>query len=297
MENSLSDRVILNHEDIVLLDKEIGRGSYGKVFAVKYRGLVCAAKEIHSILLDVPKDDKESIIQSFLQECYHCSELRHPNIVQFMGVYYGNPNSQLPVMVMELMSTNLTSLIEKRKDIEMKTKISILHDVSLGLSYLHGQKEAIVHRDLSSNNVLLTTHMVAKISDLGVAKSLKTSTDSRKTRSRLTQLPGTLDFMAPETFGDNPIYGTPIDVFSFAGISLHLICGEWPTPTQQVQMDSKTGLLVAFSEVERRQKYFDKVDGKFSTTFKPLLKSCLNNDPSRRPLITTVSEKIENLKV
>ena len=62
-------------------------------------------------------------------------------------------------------------------------------------------------------------------------------------------------------------------------------------------MDSKTGSLVAFTEVERRQKYFDNMGGKISTVFKPLLKSCLDNDPSRRPLITTVSEKIEKLKV
>lgn len=298
MENSLSERVIL--KDVVPLNKEIGRGSYGKVFTVKYCGLVCAAKEIHSILLDVHDDVKELVIQSFFQECNHCSELRHPNIVQFMGVYYGDSNTQqpnLPIMVMELMDDSLTSLIEKQKGIEIKSKVSILHDVSLGLSYLHGQKVPIVHRDLSSNNILLTVHMVAKISDLGVAKALKHTTDSRKTRSRLTQLPGTLDFMAPETLYDNPRYGTPIDVFSFAGIALHLFCEEWPTPTQQVQMDSKTGTLVAFTEVDRRQKYFDKMGGKVSVAFKPLLKSCLDNDPSQRPLITSVSEKIEMLKV
>jgi len=299
---SLSKRVIL--KDVVPLNKEIGRGSYGRVFAVKYCGLVCAAKEIHSILLDVEDELRESVIQSFLQECYHCSELRHPNIVQFMGVYYddcdqNDQHSKLPIMVMELMDNSLTSLVEKQKGIEMKTKISILHDVSLGLSYLHGQDEPIVHRDLSPNNILLTAHMVAKISDLGVAKISKASasTGSKKSRSKLTQVPGTVDFMAPETFEDNPTYGTPIDVFSFAGIGLHLICEEWPRPTQQVQMDSKTGSLVAFTEVERRQKYFDNMGGKISTVFKPLLKSCLDNDPSRRPLITTVSEKIEKLKV
>ena len=108
---------------------------------------------------------------------------------------------------------------------------------------------------------------------------------------------GTLDFMAPETFYDNPTYDTSIDVFSFAGIALHLICEEWPTPTQLTQMDPKTGKLIAFTEVERRQKYFDKMGDKISTALKPILMSCLDNDPSHRPSITTVSEKIELLKV
>ena len=297
MANNWLERVVI--KNVVPLNKDLGRGSYGKVFAVKYCGSRCAAKEIHSILLETQDDARESIIRSFLRECYHCSELRHPNIVQFMGVYFGGSdgNSNLPVMVMEMMDQSLTSLVEKRNGIEIKVKISILHDVSLGLNYLHGQDEPIVHRDLSPNNVLLTTHMVAKISDLGIARVLKSHNDSRKTKSKLTKVPGTLHFMPPETFNDNPTYDTSIDVFSYAGITLHLICEEWPTPTNATKFDAKTGRLMAFTEVERRQKYFDKISGKLSAALKPLLKSCLDNDPSRRPPITAVSEQIELLKV
>ena len=69
MENSLSERVVL--KNVVPLNKEIGRGSYGRVFTVKYFGLVCAAKEIHSILLNVQDDVRDSVIRSFLRECYH----------------------------------------------------------------------------------------------------------------------------------------------------------------------------------------------------------------------------------
>ena len=96
---------------------------------------------------------------------------------------------------MELMDTGLTSFIEKnRSKITMNTKLSILHDVSLGLSYLHGRRPAVIHRDLSSNNVLLSKgHLVAKISDLGMAKMIRA--DSKQTRSRLTTAPGTLHFM------------------------------------------------------------------------------------------------------
>ena len=289
------ERVVL--KNVVPLNKDLGCGSYGKVFTVKYCGLICAAKEIHSILLEAQDEARESVIRSFLRECYHCSELRHPNIVQFMGVYFGSNGSNLPIMVMELMDQSLTSLVEKQKRIEMKVKMSILHDVSLGLSYLHGQDEPIIHRDLSPNNILLTAQMIAKISDLGIARALKTNSDTRKTRNKFTQVPGTLDFMAPETFYDNPTYDTSIDVFSFAGIALHLMCEEWPSPTHPTQIDTKTGKLVAFTEVERRRKYFDKMNGKISTALKPLLVSCLDNDPSQRPAITTVSENIELLKV
>ena len=298
LESSLFKRVIL--KNVVPLNKEIGRGSYGRIFTVKYVGLLCAAKEIHSILLEADEESREAVIRSFLRECYHCSELRHPNIVQFIGVYYKDDSSDdepsLPIMVMELMDQSLTSLVEKKKGIEMKVKMSILHDVSLGLSYLHSQDEPIVHRDLSPNNILLTNHIVAKISDLGIAMVLKSHSEATNTK-KLTKVPGTQDFMAPETFSDDPSYDTSIDVFSYAGIALHVVCEEWPRPTQQTKLDSKTGILSAFTEVERRQKYFDKMSGKVSTALKPLLKCCLNNNPLKRPSITSVSEKIESLKV
>ena len=297
MTSNWFERVVL--KNVVPLNKDLGRGSYGKVFTVKYCGLICAAKEIHSVLLEVQDDVRESVIRGFLWECCRYSELRHPNIVQFMGVYYGSngDESNLPIMVMELMDQSLTSLVKKQKHIEMKVKMSILHDVSLGLSYLHSQDEPIVHCNLSPNNVLLTAHMVAKISDLGIARVLKLHTDTTRARSIFTQVPGTLDFMAPETFYDNPTYNTSIDVFSFAGIALHLICEEWPSPTHPTQIDTKTGKLVAFTEVERRRKYLDKMNSKISTVLKPLLENCLDNDPSLRPAITAVSENIELVKV
>ena len=92
----------------------------------------------------------------------------------------------------------------------METKLFILHDVSLGLSYLHGHHPAIIHRDLSSNNVLLTRNLTAKIGDLGMAKMIRAS---KQTKSRFTRAPGTVDFMPPEALVEDPDYGTPVDVF------------------------------------------------------------------------------------
>ena len=119
---------------VVPIDKELGRGAYGKVFGVKYCGLVCAAKEIHPILIEgVSPAEKKTIIDNFIRECHHCSVIRHPNIVQFLGVYYSSKNSNLPIMVMELMDSSLTAFVNNNQSkITTKTKISILYDVSLG---------------------------------------------------------------------------------------------------------------------------------------------------------------------
>ena len=126
--------------------------------------------------------------------------------------------------------------------------------MSVGPCYLYNHDPPIVHRDLSPNIILLTAHHVAKISDLGVAKVIKA--DSRKT---MTKAPGTVDFMPPESLADDPVYGPPMDVFSFAGIILHTFNQQWPRPTQPVQFDPKTRKRIALSEVERRQQYLNDV--------------------------------------
>ena len=248
---------------VVPIGQELGRGAYGRVFTVKYSGEVCAAKEIHPLLIDegVSPEEREAIKRDFVRECLCCSTICHRNIVKFKGVYYSSqsPVTTLPVMVMELMHTSLNSFIEKnRSNIEMAAKISILCDVSNGLNFLHTRKPTVMHRDLSSNNVMLTNKLVAKIGDLGVAKVVRA--DSTKTRSKLTTAPGTLHFMPPEALDEvNPVYGTPIDVFSFAGIALHLFSEEWPTPSAPKIRDPSTSELVALSEAGRRQKYLDKM--------------------------------------
>ena len=287
----------LTLENIIPQNKELGHGAYGKVFTVNYLGLPCAAKEIHSLLLyGVSPEEKKAIKDGFIRECYHSSLIRHPNIVQFMGVYY-TEQSDLPIMIMELMETSLTSFIENNQSkIALKTKLSILHDVSLGLSYLHGRRPAVIHRDLSSNNVLLSKgHLVVKISDLGTAKMIRA--DSKQTKSRLTTAPGTLHFMPPEALDEeDPIYGTPVDVFSFGGIALHLFSEKWPTPSGHKKRDPTTKKIVSLSEVERRQQYLDTMTVE-APVLKEMVMKCLDDDPEQRPLIQEVSEMIKSLNV
>ena len=291
-------RLTLTTEVTSLNAEELGRGAYGKVFKVKYKGIVYAAKEIHALLIECAVlDEKQRIKNDFLRECYNCSTLRHSNIVEFVGIYYSKKNSFLPVMVMELMGMSLTKYV-KQSNITMQMKISILNNVASGLSYLHTRNPPVVHRDLSPNNILMSLkhNLVAKISDLGVAKIVKA--DCKATRSMLTKVPGTIDFMPPECLVDNPAYDTSLDVFSYAGIVLHVINQEWPTPTALVSQDPQTGNPIAHNEVKRRQVYIDKMkDRDKAKVLQPLVKECLKNIASERPLISDVLKRLEQLSV
>ena len=284
----------LTFTGVTSLDEELGRGAYGKVFKVKYCSMIYAAKEIHSLLVDAANpEEKQKIKYSFLRECYHCSSLRHPNVVRFIGVYYPERDSLLPVMLMELMDDSLTNYV-KKPNIGMKRKASILYDVSLGLSYLHGYDPPIIHRDLSPNNILMSRDSVAKISDLGVAKVVRA--DSKATQTMLTKAPGTMDFMPPEALEDHPVYGTSLDIFSYGGIVLHVVNQEWPTPTKATEYNARTGRVTGFNEVERRQRHIDKMTGG-AEALKPLVKACLHNNPTKRPVMPAVFKMLEPLKV
>ena len=128
--NELKDVTL---KGVVPLNEELGRGAYGTVFTVKYGGVVCAAKKIHPILTDnVSPEQRKGIKDDFIKECLHCNSIRHPNVVQFLGVYYPSGGTSIPVMVMELMSTSLAKFIDNNKSkIAFGKKISILHDVRI----------------------------------------------------------------------------------------------------------------------------------------------------------------------
>ena len=212
-------------------------------------------------------------------------------IVTSLGVYYPAMDQyRLPVMVMEKMQHSLRGLVENYDNIPLNVKLSILDEVCLGLRYLHSRNPPIVHRDLTPNNILMSYRLEAKITDLGVAKVVRS--DNQKT---MTKLPGTPDFMPPEVLGTRPVYGPSLDVFSYGGVILNVTTQLWPQPTGLVEFNPDTGRSELVSEVKRRQQYLDKMTGG-AAYLKPLVISCLDDNPNSRPPLTQVSMTIKRAK-
>ena len=211
--------------------------------------------------------------------------------VTSLGVYYPAMDQyRLPVMVMEKMQHSLRGLVEKYDNIPLNVKLSILDEVCLGLRYLHSRNPPIVHRDLTPNNILLSYRLEAKITDLGVAKVMKT--DKQNT---MTKLPGTPDFMPPEALSKRPVYGPSLDVFSYGGVVLNVITQLWPEPTDRNQLNPDTNVWEVVSELKRRQEYLDKMTGG-AADLKPLVISCLDDNPNIRPPVVQVSMTIKKVK-
>ena len=285
-------------------DQTLGVGSYGKVCKAKCDDLLCAAKLIHETLFDpiahqqvAPKREHRLPMRRFEQECEFLSTIRHPNIVQYLGIYQ-DPDTGLPALLMELMDDSLTHFLESSpRPIPYYIQVNICHDITLALSFLHSND--IVHRDLSSNNVLLISNVRAKVTDFGMARL--GDQNPQATKLTFTMCPGTDVYMPPEAVQDKPVYTEKIDCFSFGVITLQILTRQFPNPgdrRKEVQIDHPglpSGMVeIRIPERERRQNHISEINPNHSLLQVAL--GCLKDRDVERPSSQQLCERVAALK-
>ena len=284
-----------------LTERELGHGSYAAVLEVEYRGLKCAGKKLYRVLYEQGVGDA---VRRFEEECRLLSQVRHPNIVQLLGVYFeeGAPEEEeepeaarnltrVPILVMEYLPTTLAECIDRYGVLRKEINYSALRDVALGLYYLHSNLPPIIHRDLSANNVLLTPNMTAKISDLGVAKILNLTPLQV---SRMTRAPGTLAYMPPEAIMENPRYTTRIDEFSYGILMIHVFSGRWPIPQcAATRTDPQSNRLLPVSEADRRDEYLQQIG--LNHPLMGLIRRCISNNPGERASASDIAQQMSQI--
>ena len=275
-------------------DSELGVGSYGAVYKAKCDDLVCAAKVLHRALFQTNDPGARDVLSRFQQECRFLSQIRHPHIVQYLGMCR-DPEFQLPVLLMELLDESLTKYLERSKvPLPYHVEINIAHDVALALAFLHSKD--IVHRDLSSNNVLLIAGQRAKVTDFGMSKLVDARSALRRT---LTHCPGTEVYMPPEALKEPPTYTKKIDCFSFGPLAIQIMTRLYPNPgprTHQVDdPQSPTGTAERpVLEEERRSTHISLIDRDHALL--PIVMQCLKYDHSHRPTSAQLCMHIGELK-
>ena len=158
-----------------------------------------------------------------LHECVLLSEICHPNIARFIGVSVVGNNASL---VMEYIPFTLTKCLEAYLDFPVPFKYRILRDVCHALAFLHGQTPSLIHRDLSTNNIMLTLDMSAKIIDVGSAICPGT----RNATGWMSAWPGALVCMPPEAKKIEAFYDQKLDIFSLGIVMIHVLAQKWPIP-------------------------------------------------------------------
>ena len=239
----------IDQEHLKITEHVLGRGAYGEVRVGIYQGTRVAVKKIHEVILS------GYYHELFEREMKIASRVRHPNLVLFIGaVTTGNLT-----IVSELMETSLRKVMEAEKLKAIDT-CPISKDVACALVYLHSLPDPIVHRDVSSANVLLNAKKdgwQAKLGDFGSANFLA------KLR---TISPGCIAYAAPEA-GDPRQQGPKMDVYSFGVLLLEMCIGKF---IDHYTLESTKVAMVTWSDPSKKSL------GEWS-------KRCMERDPDKRP--------------
>ena len=284
----MSEHLQADGQELLLFrDECLGSGAYGMVCKAKLGELPCAAKLLHRVLFH------PTIQRRFEQECQLLQNMRHPNVVQYLGIAH-EPRSHLPILLMELLDGNLTDFLECSDEaLPYHLQVNLWHDIALALTYLHSKH--IIHRDLSGNNVLLIAGSRAKVSDFGM--SMLTEVDV--TKSRLTHCPGNAAYMSPEAMIEPPTYSEKLDVFSSGVIAVQIITQQFPDPTSSMMRrddpKSPTGFsLTPVSELQRRRNHIVLIDPNHPML--PVIQNCLRDRERERPSARQLCHQLVTLK-
>ncbi|XP_076928544.1 MDIS1-interacting receptor like kinase 2-like [Bidens hawaiensis] len=196
----------------------VGVGGYGTVYKAEMSSEVFAVKKIHA-----PEDGEVQNLKSFENEIRALTEIRHQNIVKLYGYC---SHSRYSFLVYEFLSGgSLRSVLNHKEqaiEFDWKKRVMAVKSIAKALSYMHHEcSQPIIHRDLSSNNVLFDSDWAAHVSDFGTAKLLKSDS------SNWTSFAGTFGYIAPELAYTMEV-NEKCDVYSFGVVTLEIIMGKHP---------------------------------------------------------------------
>ena len=252
---------VVGREEVIMTQEALGKGSYGKVKVAVFRGLRVAAKTLHKIII------AEYTRDLFSREMDIASKVRHPNLVQFIGA----TTVGTPIILMELVATSLYNELQK-KTMTQSQILCISCDVASALNYLHLWKpDPIIHRDISSPNVLLEPSVgdsfKAKVTDYGAANLQQLAK---------TDMPGNPAYASPESrYPDD--HSPAMDVYSYSVLLMEMILCCPPAMT-----------------VAKREEQASHVSW---PPMSSLIQRCLNRDRHCRPTMTQILDQLKELNV
>ncbi|KAL6327616.1 hypothetical protein AAG906_022029 [Vitis piasezkii] len=254
----------------------IGTGGYGNVYKAELpTGRVVAVKKLHST-----QDGEMADLKAFKSEIHALADIRHRNIVKLYGFCSCSENSFLVYEFMEKGSLrNILSNKEEATEFDWVLRLNVVKGMAEALSYMHHDcSPPLIHRDISSNNVLLDLEYVAHVSDFGTARLLKSDS------SNWTSFAGTFGYIAPEL-----AYGSKVDnktdVYSFGVVTLEAIFGKHPG-------ELISSLFSSDPQIDQRlSPPMNQVAEEVVVAVKLAL-ACLHANPQSRPTMRQVCQAL-----
>ncbi|XP_056169869.1 MDIS1-interacting receptor like kinase 2-like [Syzygium oleosum] len=278
------------YEDIINATEDfdlkycIGTGGYGSVYRVRLpNGKVVALKKLHRLEAEDPSFDK-----SFRNEVKHLTEVRHKSIIKLHGFCL---HRRCMFLVYEYMERG-SLFCALRDDVEAveldwSKRVDLVWDTAHALSYMHHDcARPIVHRDVSSNNILLNSKMQAFVSDFGTARLLDPDSSSNFTAN----ITGTYGYIAPE-LAYTLVVNEKCDTYSFGVVAVETMMGEHPGDIVSTLWTSCGEDIMLHNILDPRLPYpRENSVARSIVLIVSLALACLTADPKSRPTMKQVSE-------
>lgn len=272
--------------DKVLDQLLINRGGYGEVYYGLFSGQPVAVK---MLLPELRKSVKH--VNDFLDEVRMMAKLNHPRIVRFVGIAWDSL-ADLCVVTEFMEGGDLRALLSSYEAQGHalgfdRTKVTIALHVAHALTYLHSLEPPVIHRDLKSKNVLLSSDLDAKLTDFGISRERVDKT--------MTAGVGTSLWMAPEIMiGER--YGCEADVFSFgvvlSELDLHTL--PYAHATDSWNSGKKMSDTAILHMVALGKLHVEFSSGALSSIVE-LGKACVALSPQDRPTAAEVLYKLQTI--
>ncbi|CAG8449130.1 6174_t:CDS:10 [Ambispora leptoticha] len=260
--------------DKLEVGKKLGSGGFKDCYAGTYEGGPVAIGELRIV------NFTESDFQEMKHEIDVLKQLRHENIIEFIGVC---TNTKHLCIVTELCDNgDLFDYMRKVPRPTFSQQIMYMHDIALGIAYLHNRRPSIIHRDLKSMNILISSDLRAKINDFGLARIRPRANASMHTQC------GTPNWQAPEFWASNPRYTEKVDVYACGLIFWEILT--WSEEGYPYQNFSEHQLYEAVKDRGIRPP-LEKLKTYPQSLIK-LIQDMWQKEPKKRPSMGTVVEKL-----
>ncbi|KAK1230419.1 Protein kinase of the Mitotic Exit Network [Marasmius sp. AFHP31] len=264
----------------------VAGGGFGDVWKGKIANEIVGLKVVKVYLVS----DVQSLLKEYMREAIVWQQLRHPNLLPFVGMYYlGEGQGQLCLVSPWMEQGNLVTFL-KNAPSERVDRMQLAYDVASGLAHLHGMK--IVHGDMKGVNVLITPEFRACIGDFGLSH-VADSHAVKLSTSFTSRAKGTTRWLAPELL--NPelsnISTEQSDMYAYGCVcyeaSRFIYAGCAP-------FHDLTDGAVIFA-VLLRQQHPSRPEGLEDDAIWELMTSCWNHNSSLRPTAADALERIRHL--
>ena len=309
----------VDRDELVFTGEVLGEGSYGWVREAEWRGTEVAVKCLFCTACGGGKLAADHRHQ-FVSEVSIMSHLRHPNILQFLGVCSaggggsggsgGGPESPALLVTERLSGGNLEGLLRRmirgQERVKLLDKVRMLAQLAQGVAYLHGRRPAaVIHRDLKPSNLFLDSHRNLKIGDFGLSVTVPHAGPEPIVDApyRMTGHTGSFLYMAPEVFRGQE-YSAKVDVYSFACVAYYLLEGALPLPVVGAASPEQPAPLLepvaaaAAAADGARPAFRDGGTRHHQTTpeLRDLIRDCWAADPGARPPFVEICERLRSIK-